>query len=433
MLNTNDMENLHGKRLLLLGSNLWKDSIKQFAEENGVYLIFAGLYPGALDEIADEHYRIDTTDSSVMIPFIKEHDIDGVFMGGSEFIISKTCDYINQLGYPCYCTKNQWDLMQNKQVFKETCKRYKVPVTPDFGIDDRLKANDFPVIVKPVDGCASRGISVCRTQEELDIAKNKALDESASKRIIIEKFIDNGGLTNVVKYVAIDGQYFLEAMGDRYVLNKGLITASTFFPSRYLDLWMKINHQYVCELLKEGIGMRNGVVAFQTIPDGDSIYVYECCLRLTGGMTYKMTEAIDGHNSLKMLLHHSITGKMCGPEDIGKIDPTFNGRFGSSLAIPLKEGTIASIEGKDLIMQMKSVVGFTQYYELGDSITTKSINTLDQLFARIMVLGSNRKEVVVLLKAIRDTLVVIDSGGQNMILWDTFDRIYSDYLKNEEL
>ena len=112
------MDTLQGKRLLLLGSNLWKDDIKRFAKENGVYLIFAGLYPGILDEIADEHYRIDTTDPSVMIPFIKEHDIDGIFMGGSELIISKSCDYINQLGYPCYCTKSQWDVLQNKRAFK---------------------------------------------------------------------------------------------------------------------------------------------------------------------------------------------------------------------------------------------------------------------------------------------------------------------------
>ena len=65
------MDNLKGKRLLLLGSNFWKDDLKQFAKENSIYLIFAGLYPGALDTIADEFYRIDTTDPSVMIPFIK--------------------------------------------------------------------------------------------------------------------------------------------------------------------------------------------------------------------------------------------------------------------------------------------------------------------------------------------------------------------------
>ena len=31
------MDTLQGKRLLLLGSNLWKDDIKRFAKERGVY------------------------------------------------------------------------------------------------------------------------------------------------------------------------------------------------------------------------------------------------------------------------------------------------------------------------------------------------------------------------------------------------------------
>lgn len=422
------MDNLQGKRLLLLGSNFWKDDIKQYAKENGIYLIFAGLYPGALDEIADEYYRIDTTDPSVMIPFIKEHNIDGVFMGGSELIISKSCDYINQLGYPCYCTKHQWDLLQDKKAFKDLCKKYNVPTVPEYGIDDKLSEKDFPVIVKPVDGCGSRGITVCRTQDEYEKAKEKALEDSPSKQILIEKYIDNGGVTNLVKYVAIDGKYYLEAMGDRYVLNKGLITANSFYPSKYIDLWMKENDKYLCDMLREGVGLKNGVVAIQTLPDGDNLYAYECCFRLTGGVTYKMTEATSGNNSMKMLLRHVLTGKMCEPEEIKLIDPYFKGMFCSSTAIPLREGTIASIEGVETILKMKSVINFLPYYVVGNTITKKHLNTLDQLYARIMVLGKDKNDVFRVLNEIRNTLKIKDTEGGDMIIWDTFDKIYDDFI-----
>lgn len=420
------MDNLKGKRLLLLGSNFWKDDLKRFAKENGIYLIFAGLYPGALDTIADEFYRIDTTDPSVMIPFIKEHNIDGVFMGGSELIISKSCDYINQLGYPCYCTKNQWDLLQDKKAFKDLCKKYKVPTVPEYGIDDKLSEKDFPVIVKPVDGCGSRGITVCHTQDEYEKAKEKALEDSPSKQILIEKYIDNGGVTNLVKYVAIDGKYYLEAMGDRYVLNKGLITANSFYPSKYIDLWMKENDKYLCDMLREGVGLKNGVVAIQTLPDGDNLYAYECCFRLTGGVTYKMTEATSGNNSLKMMLRHVLTGKMCESEEIKLIDPNFKGMFCSSTAIPLREGTIASIEGVETILKMRSVINFLPYYEVGKTIMKKHLNTLDQLYARIMVLGNDKKDVFRALNEIRNTLKIKDTEGNDMIIWDTFDKICKD-------
>lgn len=421
----NNLE-LKGKRLLLLGSNLWKDNIKRFAKENGVYLLFAGLYPGELDEIADESYRIDTTDSSVMIPFIKKLNIDGIFMGGSEFIISKSCDYINKLGYPCYCTKEQWDFCQDKRNFKDFCKRYNVPGVPEFGVQDKLEAKDFPVIVKPIDGCASKGINVCYNENELEEAKQKALAASSAKSILIERYIDNGGLTNMVKYVAIDGRYYLEAMGDRYVLNGGLITAMTFYPSKYLDFWIQKIDPMVQNML-QGMGMKNGVIAFQTIPDGDQLYVYECCLRLTGGMTYKMTNEISGHDSFKMLLRHTLTGSMGNEEDILKINPYFNGKKGTSLTIPLKVGKIGRVEGVDTVRSLSNVVDYTHYYKIGDVISQNKMNTLDQLFARVMVVDGSAESLFSTLNIIRNVLKVEDEYGNNMIIWDTYDRIYQEY------
>lgn len=420
------MEDLQGKRLLLLGSNLWKDSLKQYAQTNGVYLIFAGLYPGSLDEIADEYHRIDSTDPSVMIPFIKEQNIDGVFMGGSELIISKACDYINQLGYPCYCTKKQWDILQNKKLFKEICREYKVPTVPEYSINDSLTSKDFPVIVKPIDSCGSRGISICHDEDQYVEAKQKALDASPSSSIIIERYVENGGLTLVVSYIAVEGNYYLDSIGDRYVLNGGLITAAAFFPSRCLDNWLRTVDSRAKEMLK-ALGIKNGVVSFQALPDGDNIYVYECCFRLTGGMTYKMTEAICGHSSFKMLLKHTLTGKMGDEEDIRLIDASFKGGKGISLTIPLRTGTIGNIEGVEEIMSYKQVIDYTQYYEIGETVLPQSINTLDQLFARIMAVGDSQKELLDTLFEIRNRLRIVDIEGNNMILWSTFDMLYTEH------
>lgn len=424
------MDNIRGKRLLLLGSNLWKDNLKQFAVENGVYLIFAGLYPGPLDEIADEYYRIDTTDPAVMIPFIKAHGIDGVFMGGSELIISKSCDYINRLGYPCYCTKEQWDILQNKRAFKDICNRFKVPTVPEFDIHQDLQIEDYPVIVKPIDGCGSRGISVCRNDIQFKEAKQKALQVSPSQKVLVERYIDNGGLTCVVNYVAINGKYYLDAMGDRYVLNGGLITAGASFPSKYLDRWIKEVDPPIRDLMM-GLGIKNGVISFQALPEGDKIYVYECCFRLTGGMTYKMTDAVSGHNSFKLLLNYSLTGEMGNESDASRIDPTFHGQKGLSMTIPLRIGKIGSVEGVDGIRSLRQVVDYTQYYKIGDSIGAKCINTLDQLFARIMFVGDSMDSLVGIMSRIRALLKIKDERGENMVIWDTFDNLYAEFKSND--
>ena len=421
------MSNLNGKRLLLLGSNLWKDDIKKFADENGVYLIFAGLYPGPLDNIVDEFYRIDTTDPSVMIPFIKEHNVDGVFMGGSELIISKSCDYINQLGYPCYCTKNQWNTLQNKKEFKDCCKHYNVPIVPEYDMLSQLQNSDYPVIVKPVDACSSKGINVCYNDIQYEIAKQSALEVSPTKSIIVERYIDNGGITNDVYYVAIDGEYYLDAMGDRYVLNGGLITAAVTFPSVYLDSWIKNVDPMAREMMR-GLGIKNGVVAFQVLPEGDKLYVYECCFRLTGGMTYKMTDAVSGHNCFRLLFNYVLSGKMGDKDDVSKIAPYFNGKKGISITIPLRLGTISSIQGFDEVKSLKQVVDYTHYYEVGDTIIPKFINTLDQLFARIMIVSDTESELKKTINSVRRLVSIKDENGQEMIIWDTFDRLFDDKI-----
>ena len=109
------MDNLVGKRLLILGGSMWKDVIKTFAQEQGIILIAAGLYHAGIFDIANESYIIDTIDADVMKTFVKEHQIDGVYMGGVEFIINGACDWVNALGFPCYYTKEKWNLLQNCQ------------------------------------------------------------------------------------------------------------------------------------------------------------------------------------------------------------------------------------------------------------------------------------------------------------------------------
>ena len=115
------MDNLKGKRLLLLGSNVWRDIIKRFADEYGVTLMFAGNNAGHLGEMVDEVYNVNSIDHEAMKGFIKSHDIDGVYMGGSELVISHACQYLYELGFPCYCSKEQWDYLQDKGRFKDLC------------------------------------------------------------------------------------------------------------------------------------------------------------------------------------------------------------------------------------------------------------------------------------------------------------------------
>lgn len=426
------MKSLKGKKVLILGATAPCVHVTTFAREMGAYVYVADPYEekGPAKKIADECITIDTTDYSTLIDLIKEKEINGVLTGPGEFNIVNAMIISKMAGLPFYCTKEQWDICQDKRNFKDFCITYGIPIVPEFNANEELPYDSYPVIVKPVDGCSSRGISVCWNADEYKTAKEDALAVSKSKKLLVEKYVNNGGVTIDAKYVAIDKDHILlEAIGDRYVLNGGLITAISFYPSRYYDKFIEQVDPYVSKAFNS-INLNKGAFFFQAIPDGDNIYIYEMGLRVSGGMIYKLTEATSGNNTLKMLIHQCVTGEMCDLDDIGIIDPLLKGKVASTMALPLRVGTIDTVQGFDGIEHCENVIDFTSYYQIGDVIETCHLNTLDQLFARIMVVADNHDKLFDSLKMIRDRVSIKDNFGNEMIIWDTFDRIYNDYKES---
>ncbi len=417
------MQSLRGKKILILGGKAATVNVVQLAHKMGIETHVTGIQEGGqAKEIADFTLLAGSEEHDKLMQYIRENHIDGVMTGSAEFQVQEMIKLCAKAGLHCYATEAQWQATQDKRNFKDLCKRFDLPEVPEYSANGELKNEAFPVIVKPVDSCSSIGISICYNNAELTLAKEKALEASASRKILIEKYIQNGGITHVVKYVAVDGEFFMEVMGDRHVLNNGLITAITFFPSFNTGQYMKTIDPKVKDMFLS-IGFTNGVFFFQAIPDKDGIYIYEMGLRTGGGMTYKITEATSGNNDLEMLIHYAITGKMCEKEDLKTIDPYLKGKKAASLAMPLRVGTIGKVEGADKIERIEGVVNFTHFCDEGDTILPKHVNTLNQLYGRVMIVRDNKEDLISGLKEIRSTISVKDTEGNDMILWETFDHI----------
>lgn len=422
------------KKILILGGNYSTVAVVNYAHELGFYVIVTSNTDpnGDAKRIADESLEYSSSDYDSIVKYIKENDIDGVMTGASEFHILNMIRICKMANLPVYATEEQWNICQNKQSFKNLCRKYGVPCVQEFSANDNPSTFDYPIIVKPTDGCSARGITVCQTVDEYSKAIEKALEYSTEKKVIIEKFVENKGTTMSVRYIAVDGELYLEAVGDRYVLDsekgKALITAAAFYPSKYTDFYIKEVDEKVKAMFK-GLGLKNGVLFMESIANDDGIWFYEMGLRISGGMTYKITEQTNDVNELKMLINFAATGKMCEQEDIHKIDPHFNNYFSASIAIPLKIGSIASIQGLEQINSINEVGNITQYWTIGESVLPKHIGTLDQLFARIPIITKGKERLAEIMKEIKQNLSVKDTYGQEMIIWSKFDDICKDYIK----
>ena len=417
------MKTLKGKKLLVLGGSASNVQLVNFARQMGAYVIVADNQterPGK--KVADDSILISTDDYISLKQYIKENNIDGVCTGAGEWNVINAMHLCKLASLPYYANEELWNICQDKRNFKNCCKKYSVPIVPEYSQFNKPKLTDYPVIVKPVDGCSSRGINICKNEDELDAAIDSALSVSKSKDVIIEKYIQNGGITIDAKYVAIDGEYYLEAIGERHVLENGLITAISFYPSDFFSTWMKQVDPYIKQMFKE-LGYKNGAFFFQAIPDGRNIFIYEMGLRVSGGMIYNMTAAAGCNNVMKMLIYHSLTGKMCETSDIEAIDPMLKGKSAVTLALPLRLGIITDISGMEEIKDMDDIVDITVYYTEGHECVFKHINTLDQLFARIMIVSDSPEKLKECLLKIRNTVSVKGVDREELINWTTFDKL----------
>lgn len=416
------MQDIRGKRLLLLGSSVWKDLIKSFADYYGVRLYFAGLYPAPLDDIVEEYYRIDTTDPEVMIPFVKEHKFDGVYMGGSEFIVSHACTWINQLGLPCYCEKEQWNLLQDKSNFKDLCIKYGLPVVPKFSIDPNniaqsVPAEEFPVITKPTDGSGSKGFSVCHNAEELEKGYRLAADVSPTGSVICEKFVNNNGL--VVFFTFSKGKMNFVLSEDKTPVKyekqgsyvAGLFTCPSQYEKRFFELYEdKLRNMFAA------IGIKEGTIWIEVFKDGNDFYFNEVGYRYGGSFSFYSVDYISNVNQFFADLYYATTGdsQLCGFKSLIP-DHIARGRKYCIYPVHCNPGKICQEEGLDYIKKKYSCNLVVVPYQktIGDVIAdTGSFGQVNCLFHFVYEETNELKDI---LSFIQRTYKILNENGENIV------------------
>ena len=219
-----------------------------------------------------------------------------------------------------FATTEQWNISTNKAVFKQLCKEYQLPTAKSYSIYDT--DINFPIIVKPVDGNAGQGISICYNREQLDMAYDEAMSVSIVKDVIIEEYLY--GEEIVVFYTIIDGVSKLSVMTDYYYnydQEKTMPLPQVYmYPSQYLDEYMDTMDDKVKKMLK-GIGVQNGTFFLQAFKNKDGFFFFEPGFRPGGSSVCKYTKLLNGISYMDMLVNFAFTGKML--DDINKENPYF--------------------------------------------------------------------------------------------------------------
>ncbi len=425
------MTDLTGKKLLFLGCGPMMVSVVQQAKRMGVYTIAADYHTNydlsPAKRVADEAWDVSWADLDTLETRCREEQVNGVFTGFSEFTVVQACLLCQRLGLPFYATLEQIETTRDKKRFKALCRNAGVPVVEEYQVDATgmlPQQVSYPVIVKPTDNGGSKGITVCRTEQELAQGIQKALANSPSKNVIVERFMT--GVEVCISYTIRDGELSLSCMSDAIhgTAQSGLVdfTNGWLFPSKYLAAYQAGLDQKVRKMFQD-LGVQNGFMFLSAFYQDGEFYFFEMGYRLGGGSTYRFISAINHVSYVEMMIRHALTGTMEGPDLRTHDDPNFKQRC-SSLCIMLRPGHIARVQGLDRVRQMEGVLDVDQKAFAGD--TVERTGSLTQTLCRVSVIAPTGNAFADTVKRIYETVSVEDDAGVDMVL----DRLDIDMLRS---
>ena len=211
------------KKLLVLGGDHFTIPVVEAAHKQGYYVITCDYLPNNVaHKISDEYINFSTTDKKGILEAARKRNIDGIVTFTDSGVV--TTAYVqHHLGLPQIGPLESVEILQNKAKFRAflTQNNFNVPKAKGYNTyEEALADKDYyhwPVIVKPVDSAASKGVTKIDNPIELKTAFCHALEYSASKKVIIEEFIEKDGCSS-------DSDCFSE---------NGIFTVMTFSAQRF--------------------------------------------------------------------------------------------------------------------------------------------------------------------------------------------------------
>lgn len=417
------MGKFENKTLLFLdGSALAIPAIKR-AKKFGIRTIVANYYsadkaPAKL--VADEAVEINFMDIDKMVSMMKEKHVDGIFQGWTDSHLSIYAELCEKMNFYCYGTKQQFEICIDKDRFKKICIQHDVPTIYEYVTVikegklclEKMEKIQYPVLVKPVDNSGSRGIYVCKNEEELKENFEKALNFSPSKNVLIEQYV-TGQHVNMY-YTLSGGKIYLSAMADRYVDyldgKSAPVPVLLIHPSKYLSDYEENVDKKVKKLF-QSMGMKNGIAFVQGFRCEDGTFlIYEMGYRPNGGGTYELINECSGYHQIDMLINFALTGEMGFDNVLKKQTPHFS-RMAVTFVLSTGTESIFQIEGLKELEGVINVISvrFPEEKSCGEGSHSRIVGY-------ILFTVKNKDELESKLKEFYKNITIKNDCGEKMYL-----------------
>lgn len=403
------------KKLLILGGFPQMIDIVMTAKAMGVYTIVADREPSSpAKRFADQKVDISTDRVAELEQLCRREQVDGIFTGFEDFNIHIACELCKRLDLPFYATQEQLSIVTNKHHFKAVCREYGVPVVEQYALQDALTEKKYPYIIKPADSYGSRGITVCRNADMLEIGCRKAAEASQGGNVIIERFIESDHGTELF-YTIVNGNIHLTATADRYTTVNGETTVplpvAEVFPSRHAaDMRQKLDG--AVRRMLAGMGLENGLVLIQALYADGEYFVYEMAFRLTGEQHYRLVARQQGVQLSEFMIRLALGEDVSGYDTV-LLDDRYFVYPSINYAVVLNPGTIQTISGLEKVYQIDEVISYNLTHKDHDVI--RPSGDYSHMLIRVNMVAQDYEHLCAAVRKINEYISVTSQEGQDML------------------
>lgn len=414
------MEDLKGKKLLVLAGADVHVKVVKAAKELGVYTIvtdYLAFEDSPAKQIADEYWNLSITDVDAIVDKCKEESVDGVLafcIDPAQMPYQQICEKLNK---PCYGTKEQFEILTDKRLFKDYCVSCGVGIIPEYTEDDIEHGNvKYPVLVKPTISRGSRGQTICYSKDEVKEAIMIARNESKDGGVLIERFMQ-GVQDMAFAYMVVGGEPYLVKIGDRYLGapedNLDRQQMATVVPSMHTKDYLVNSDPRVKAMIKK-LGITFGAVFLQGFYEDGQEFMYDPGLRFPGSDFDLVLKQATGFDSMKAFVRFALTGDT--HSCFGDIETAY--KYGGGhcfiLSLSAHAGKIATLTGVEEVAKHPYVFSAYARHKVGDVIENRGDVT--QRVAEFCAYIPQEGSIENFANFIYRTVQVKDGRGEDMLI-----------------
>jgi phosphoribosylamine--glycine ligase len=236
-------------------------SIKSSEKVKKIY-----CFPGnaGTDEIA-VNINLDLNNFENLKNFILKEKINLIIVGPEKPLVDGLVDYLEEFNIKVFGPNKFASQLEGSKIFtKKLCQKFKIP-TAKFGVfNDKtkskefIKKSNFPIVIKADNLASGKGVYICTTNIEANIAIDEIFDGKfgKAKNLLIEEFLDGEEMSFFVLSDGITIKNFGTAQDHKRVLEgdlgKNTGGMGAYSPSRLIneDLEKKILNKIIRPTLK---------------------------------------------------------------------------------------------------------------------------------------------------------------------------------------